>query len=222
MSREELYAINANIIQSIVKNILLFSPNPIIIVVTNPLDAMVKLAYDLSGFPKERVLGMAGVLDSARFKAFIAQELNVDVKDVEAMVLGGHGDTMIPIIGQCLVKGKPITKMLSSEKMEAIISRVRNAGAEIIGLLKKESTILAPAGAITAMAEAILLDKKEIRPCSVLLEGEYGVKGLFIGVPVKLGKKGVEEIMELKLSAQEMEEFKVSVAKTRELVGERK
>ena len=208
--------------QAVISNVVKYSPEAILIVVTNPLDAMVKLAYELSGFPKERVLGMAGVLDSARFKAFIAQELDVNVKEIEAMVLGGHGDTMVPVIEQCTVKGKQVTKMLSSEKIEAIINRVRNAGGEIIGLLKKESTILAPAAAITAMVEAILLDKKEVRPCSVLLEGEYGVNGLFIGVPIKLGRKGVEEIIQLKLSAKEREEFEISVEKTRELVGEGK
>ena len=208
--------------QAVISNVVKYSPEAILIVVTNPLDAMVKLAYELSGFPKERVLGMAGVLDSARFKAFIAQELDVNVKEIEAMVLGGHGDTMVPVIEQCTVKGKQVTKMLSSEKIEAIINRVRNAGGGIIGLLKKESTILAPAAAITAMVEAILLDKKEVRPCSVLLEGEYGVNGLFIGVPIKLGRKGVEEIIQLKLSAKEREEFEISVEKTRELVGEGK
>lgn len=222
MSREDLININSKIMQAVISNVVKYSPQAILIVVTNPLDAMVNLAYELSGLPKERVIGMAGVLDSARFKTFIAQELNVNVKDVEAMVLGGHGDLMVPIIGKCTVQGEPLSKLLPAEKIDALIYRVRNAGAEIIGLLKKESTIMAPALSITSMVEAIILDKKETMPCSVLLEGEYDIQGLFIGVPIKLGRKGVEEIIELELSDQEKKEFAASAAKTKELVSKLK
>ncbi|HLC65940.1 MAG TPA: malate dehydrogenase [Candidatus Nanoarchaeia archaeon] len=218
MSRDDLIQINANIMKSIIPEIVKFSPNCILIIVSNPLDAMVTLAHKLSGFPRNRVIGMAGVLDSTRFRTFIAKELNVSVKDVNAMVLGGHGDSMVPIINNCTVRGKPITECMPKEKVEAIVERTKNGGGEIVTLLKTGSAFFAPGVSIVEMVEAILHDSKKVLPCAALLEGEYGVHGLFIGVPVRLGRKGVEEVVELNLSEQEKEAFLKSVEHVKSLV----
>ncbi|MBS3166156.1 malate dehydrogenase [Candidatus Woesearchaeota archaeon] len=219
MTREDLIAINVKIMNSVIKEVVKHSPNTILIIVSNPLDAMVHVAYKLSNFPKERVMGMAGCLDSARFRTFIAEELHANVNEVEAMVLGGHGDSMVPIVNLCKVKGKPISTLLSPQKVDAIVERVRNGGAEIINYLKTGSAFFAPGLAIIEMVEAILKDQHKVLPCSVLLEGEYEVNGLFIGVPVKLGRKGMEKIIELDLSEVEKKEFEKSVEETKELVG---
>lgn len=218
MSRDDLIQINANIMKSIIPEIVKFSPNCILIIVSNPLDAMVTLAHKLSGFPRNRVIGMAGVLDSTRFRTFIAKELNVSVKDVNAMVLGGHGDSMVPIINNCTVRGKPITECMPKEKVEAIVERTKNGGGEIVTLLKTGSAFFAPGVSIVEMVEAILHDSKKVLPCAALLEGEYGVHGLFIGVPVRLGRKGMEEVVELNLSEQEKEAFLKSVEHVKSLV----
>ncbi|MFC1742136.1 malate dehydrogenase [Nanoarchaeota archaeon] len=218
MSRDDLVAINANIMKAIIPDVVKHSPESILIMVTNPLDAMVRLAYDLSGFPKNRVIGMAGVLDSARFRAFLAQELNADVNDVEAMVLGGHGDLMVPLVGHCKVGGKPIKELLPQEKIDAIVGRVKNGGAEIVGLLKTGSAFFAPGVSIADMIDSIFNDRKRVLPCSVLLEGEYGVDGFFVGVPVVLGKGGAEKVVEMELSGEEKAAFGKSVEHVRELV----
>lgn len=218
MTREDLIAINTKIMTSVISEVVKYSPNTILIIVSNPLDAMVHLAYNLSKFPKERILGMAGVLDSARFRTFIAQELNANVNDVKAMVLGGHGDSMVPIVNHCTVNGKPISLLLPLEKVEAIVQRVKNGGVEIVNYLKTGSAFFAPGLAVIEMAEAILKDQHKILPCSVLLEGEYGVNGLFIGVPVQLGRKGIEKIVELPLTEAEKKAFEKSVRETKELV----
>ncbi len=203
MSREELYNINAGIIQFVVKNILLFSPNPIIIIITNPLDAMVKLVYELSHLPKHRVLGMAGTLDTARFKHFIAAQLNCPPQQIETFVLGTHGDAMVPIISHTTIKSQPITELLTQEKINDLVKRTQHGGAEIVNYLKTGSAFFAPAIAIVELLNAIINDTKETLPCSVLLQGEYNINNLFMGVPVQLGKEGVEKIIELELSAAE-------------------
>ncbi|MFH1064050.1 MAG: malate dehydrogenase [Candidatus Woesearchaeota archaeon] len=218
MSRDDLREINMKIVTEVVKRSVEQSPDAIIIVVTNPLDAMVKLAYKVSGFPKQRVIGMAGVLDSARFKSFLAQESGASVRDVEAMVLGGHGDTMVPLAEHCRIKGKPARDVLSEEKVCEIVERVKNGGAEIVGMLKTGSAIFAPALSVVTMIGSILLDKKQVLPCSVLLEGEYGTHDLFIGVPAVLGRKGVEDIIEFKSAENEREAFRRSVEHISHLV----
>jgi len=195
------------------------SPNCILIIVSNPLDAMAQAAYKLSGFPRERVIGMAGVLDSARFRAFIADELKVSVENVTAFVLGGHGDTMVPLARYSTVAGIPITELIEKSKLEALIQRTRDGGAEIVKYLKTGSAYYAPAAATTDMVEAILKDKKKILPCAALLEGEYGVNGLFIGVPVKLGSKGIEQIIEIKLTPEEKAGLDKSANAVKELCG---
>ena len=191
MSRDDLLSTNRTIIRSVVKEVTSLAPDSILIIVSNPLDAMCHVALEASGFPKERVMGMAGALDSARLRAFIAMELNVSVENIQALVLGGHGDTMVPLPRYSTVAGIPITELLPPERIEALVERTRNGGAEIVGLLKTGSAYYAPAYAAVKMAEAILKDKKKIIPCTAYLEGEYGIHDLFIGVPVKLGKKGV-------------------------------
>jgi malate dehydrogenase len=188
-----------------------FSPNCILIIVTNPLDNMVKLAYEISGLPKERVIGMAGVLDSARFKTFVAMETDASVRDIEAMVLGGHGDLMVPVLGSCTVKNVPVEQILPKEKLDEIIYRTQNGGGEIVNLLKTGSAFFAPALSIVEMMEAILFDTKKVLPCSVYLSGEYGESGVFAGVPVSLGRAGAERIMEIPLSEEEKIAFKQSV-----------
>ncbi|MBC8500155.1 MAG: malate dehydrogenase [DPANN group archaeon] len=218
MSRDDLTEINAKIIKSIIPEVVKYSPNCILIIVTNPLDAMVQLAYKLSGFPKQRVVGMAGVLDTTRFRTFLSQELKASVNDIEAMVLGGHGDLMVPLVSHCKVKGKQITQLLPKEKIDAIVQRVRDGGAEIVGLLKTGSAFFAPGLAIVEMIESILKDQKKILPCAALLEGEYGVNRVFVGVPVRLGKAGVEEVVELELTSEEKIAFKKSVEHVKELI----
>ncbi|MFC1579953.1 malate dehydrogenase [Thermodesulfobacteriota bacterium] len=203
MSRDDLLNTNMGIMRSVVQEVAAVAPKAVLIIVSNPLDAMCHVAFDASGFPKNRVLGMAGVLDSARFRAFIAMELDVSVENVNAFVLGGHGDTMVPLPRYSTVAGIPITELMPRERLDALVDRTRNGGAEIVGLLKTGSAYYAPASAAVEMAEAILKDKKKILPCAVYLEGEYGIQNLFIGVPVKLGKNGMEEIIEITLSDEE-------------------
>lgn len=204
MSRDDLLSTNAKIMQSVAKEITQVAPDSILIIVSNPLDAMCHVALETSGFPKNRVMGMAGILDSARFRTFIAMELGVSVENTHAFVLGGHGDTMVPLPRYSTVAGIPITELISSERIEAIVERTRNGGAEIVALLKTGSAYYAPSAAAVEMAEAILKDKKKILPCAVYLEGEYGIDNLFIGVPTKLGASGVEEIIEITLTPEEM------------------
>ncbi len=203
MSRDELISTNAKIVKDVTQQVTAVSPDSILIVVSNPLDVMCHLAYQTSGFPKTRVIGMAGVLDSARFRTFISMELNVSVENTHAFVLGGHGDTMVPLPRYSTVAGIPITELLSKERIDALVERTANGGAEIVGLLKTQSAYYAPASAAVEMAESILKDKKKILPCAAYLEGEYGINGLFIGVPVKLGAKGIEEIIEISLRDEE-------------------
>lgn len=222
MSRDDLLSTNMGIMRSVTKEIAAVSPNAILIIVSNPLDAMCHVAYEVSGFPKNRVMGMAGVLDSARFRAFISMELNVSVESTHAFVLGGHGDTMVPLPRYSTVAGIPITELMSPEKIEALVERTRTGGAEIVGLLKTGSAYYAPASAAVEMAEAILKDKKKILPCAVYLEGEYGINDLFIGAPVKLGKNGIEEIIEIKLTDKEQEALNHSADAVRQLVEDMK
>ncbi len=217
MSRDDLISTNAGIVKSVTTQIAALSPNAVLIVISNPLDAMCHVAYDASGFPKNRVIGMAGVLDSARFRAFIAMELNVSVENIHAFVLGGHGDTMVPLPRFSTVAGIPITELLSQDRIEALVDRTANGGAEIVSLLKTGSAYYAPASAGVEMAEAILKDKKKILPCAALLEGEYGIDGLFIGVPVKLGANGIEEIIEIKLTDTEKIQLQKSADAVQEL-----
>lgn len=218
MSRDDLLAANRGIMKNVVGQIVRYSPDAILIIVSNPLDAMCHVAMEESGFPKNRVIGMAGVLDSARFRAFIAMELTVSVENVHAMVLGGHGDTMVPLPRFSTVAGIPITEWMTPERIEALVARTRSGGAEIVGLLKTGSAYYAPASAAVEMAESILRDKKKILPCAAYLEGEYGIAGLFVGVPVKLGKNGIEEIISLRLTPQEQKDLEKSAAAVRELV----
>jgi malate dehydrogenase len=194
------------------------SPNAILIVVTNPLDAMVQTAFRVSGFPKNRVIGMAGVLDSARYRTFIAEALNVSVQDVEGLVLGGHGDTMVPVPSYTTIAGVPVSQLMSKEKLDQIIDRTRKGGAEIVNLLKTGSAFYAPSAAVVAMIDAIFNDRKKVLPCAAYLDGEYGIKGLFVGVPVKLGAKGIEEIVQIKLTADEQAGLEKSAAAVKELV----
>jgi len=220
MSRDDLLSTNMKIMKSVTREIAAVAPESILIIVSNPLDAMCHVAYESSGFPKNRVIGMAGVLDSARFKAFIALELNVSVENIQAFVLGGHGDTMVPLPRFSTVAGIPITELMSSERIEALVDRTRKGGAEIVELLKTGSAYYAPASASVEMVEAILKDKKKILPCAVYLEGEYGINDLFIGVPVKLGDTGVEKIIEVKLTDEEKESLQNSAASVKTLVDD--
>ena len=217
MSRDDLISTNAKIVKSVTQEIASRAPEAIIIVVSNPLDAMCHVVYASSGFPKERIIGMAGVLDSARFRAFIAMELNVSVENTHAFVLGGHGDTMVPLPRYSTVAGIPITELLTKDRIEALVQRTRNGGAEIVGLLKTGSAYYAPASAAVEMAESVLKDKKKILPCAAYLQGEYGIHDLFIGVPVKLGAKGVEQIIEITLSTQERQALQSSADAVQEL-----
>jgi malate dehydrogenase len=203
MSRDDLIATNAGIMKKVVGQVARYSPGAVLIIVSNPLDAMCHVAHEVSGFPKNRVLGMAGVLDSARFRTFIAMELNVSVENTHAFVLGGHGDTMVPLPRFSTVAGIPITELMSADRIKALCERTANGGAEIVGLLKTGSAYYAPASAAVEMAEAILKDKKKILPCAAYLQGEYGYQDLFIGVPVKLGKNGIEQVIEIQLTAEE-------------------
>jgi malate dehydrogenase len=218
MTRDDLLFKNAEIVGGVVDEVVARSKNAILILVTNPLDAMVQLAWKRSGFPTKRVVGMAGVLDSARFRTFIARELNVSVENVTAFVLGGHGDTMVPLPRYSTVAGIPITELLPKDKIDALVQRTANGGAEIVNYLKTGSAYYAPAASAVEMVEAILRDKKKILPCAAYLEGQYGVKGFYVGVPVKLGRGGVEQIIEIKLTPDEQTAFEKSVAAVRELV----
>ncbi len=217
MSRDDLISTNAGIVKTVTEQVIAASPNSILIIVSNPLDAMCHVAHQVSGFPKERVIGMAGVLDSARFRAFIAMELNVSVENTHAFVLGGHGDTMVPLPRYSTVAGIPIPELMPQDRIDALVERTRNGGAEIVGLLKTGSAYYAPASAAVEMAESILKDKKKILPCAVYLEGEYGINDLFIGVPVKLGTRGAEEIIEITLTETEKAALQHSADAVQEL-----
>jgi malate dehydrogenase len=217
MSRDDLLSTNAGIVKKVTREVASRSPQAILIIVSNPLDAMCHVAHEASGFPKQRVIGMAGVLDSARFRAFIAMELNVSVENTHAFVLGGHGDTMVPLPRYSSVAGIPITELMTPERIAALVQRTRNGGAEIVSLLKTGSAFYAPASAAVEMAESILKDKKKVLPCAAYLEGEYGIRDLFIGVPVKLGAKGVEQVIEIKLAPEEMAALQKSAAAVQEL-----
>ena len=219
MSRDDLISTNAGIVGQVAEQIAKYSPDCILIIVSNPLDAMCHVAHKASGFPKNRVIGMAGVLDSARFRTFIAMELNVSVENTHAFVLGGHGDTMVPLPRYSTVAGIPITELMPADRIAALVDRTANGGAEIVSLLKTGSAYYAPASAAVEMAEAILKDKKKILPCAVYLEGEYGYKDLFIGVPVKLGANGVEEVIQIQLTADEKTALDKSAAAVEELKG---
>ncbi len=217
MSRDDLISTNAGIVRNVTREVASRSPEAIIIIVSNPLDAMCHVAYDTCGFPKQRVIGMAGVLDSARFRAFISMELNVSVENTHAFVLGGHGDTMVPLPRYSTVAGIPITELLAKDRIDALVDRTRNGGAEIVGLLKTGSAYYAPASAAVEMAESILKDKKKILPCAAYLQGEYGIQDLFIGVPVKLGAEGAEEIIEITLAEEEQQALQKSADAVQEL-----
>ena len=219
MSRDDLLARNAGIVRAVVEQAAKVSPESILIVVTNPLDAMCHVALKASGFPRERVLGMAGVLDSARFRTFIAQELGVSVVDTHAFVLGGHGDTMVPLSRYSTVAGIPITELLSADRVKALEERTANGGAEVVALLKTGSAFYAPAASVFEMVESILLDRKRVLPCAVLLQGEFGTTDLFVGVPVVLGAGGMERVFEIALTSDEQAAFDASAAAVRELVG---
>lgn len=217
MSRDELLSTNAKIVKSVVSQLVARSPDIILILVTNPLDAMVHVARLVSGLPKSRVIGMGGILDSARMRAFIAAELNVPGPDVQAMVLGGHGDTMVPLPRYTTVKGKPVSDLMPKDKLDAIIQRTRDGGAEIVGLLKTGSAFYAPSASAVDMVEAIHKDEKRVMPCSVLCEGEYGLKNVIVGVPVKIGRGGVEQIVEYELTVHERAALETSANAVREL-----
>lgn len=210
MSRDDLLNTNAGIIKSVTTQVCATSPNAILIVVSNPLDVMVYVAMKASGFPRERVIGMAGVLDTARYRTFIAMELGVSVEDVTALILGGHGDSMVPLPRYTSVAGIPLPELLSQEKIDAIVKRAQNGGIEIVNFLKTGSAFYAPSSAAVQMVESIVKDKKRILPCAVMLKGEYGIKDTVVGVPVKLGRKGLEKIIEIKLTAEESAALKKS------------
>jgi malate dehydrogenase len=218
MSRSDLVKINTDIVRGVTQEIAKQSPTAIIIVVSNPLDAMTYVAHKVSGFPRERVFGMAGVLDTARMRYFIADELTVSVEDVFAFVLGSHGDEMVPLVRYSSVAGVPLTDLLSKEKLDAIVKRTREGGAEIVSLLKAGSAYYAPSAAVVEMVESIIKDKKKIRPCSVYLNGEYGIKGVFLGVPVKLGARGIEQIVEIGLTLEERAELQKCAEAVRSLI----
>ena len=219
MTRDDLVKKNQEIVAHVTEQVVDHSPNCILIMVTNPLDAMAQLAYQISGFPRNRVVGMAGVLDTARFRTFIAQELNVSVRDVQAYVLGGHGDTMVPLARMCTVAGVPISQLLPPERIEAIVQRTRDGGAEIVKLLGTGSAYFAPSASVLQMVDSIVLDKKMIMPCAVYLQGEYGIDNLFVGVPVKLGVQGVEQIVEIELDQNELALLQKSANAVKELIG---
>lgn len=219
MTRDDLVKKNQEIVTEVTQQVVKFSPNCIIIMVTNPLDAMAQLALHVSGFPRNRVLGESGVLDTARFRTFIAQELNVSVRDVQAYVLGGHGDTMVPLARMCTVAGVPISQLLPAERIEQIVQRTRDGGAEIVNLLGTGSAYFAPSASVLQMVDSIMLDKKMIMPCAVYLQGEYGFHNIFAGVPVKLGAGGVEQIIEIELNAGERAQLQKSADAVKELIG---
>jgi len=218
MSRDDLLQANYKIVKACTENAVKHSPDSILIVVSNPLDAMCQVAHKVSGFPKERVFGMAGILDSARMRAFIAMELGVSVENTHAFVLGGHGDTMVPLPRYSTVAGIPITELLASDRIDAIVDRTRKGGAEIVGLLKTGSAYYAPSSAAVQMVDAVLKDKHKVLPCACYLEGEFGIEGLYVGVPAQLGSKGVEKVWEIKLTDDESAAIKKSAAAVQELV----
>jgi malate dehydrogenase len=218
MSRDDLLKTNAKIVGEVTEKICRYSPNAILIIVSNPLDAMAHIAKKVSRFPRERVIGMAGVLDSARFRTFVSEAANVSVEDVHGFVYGGHGDTMVPMTRYCSIAGVPLDKFLSKEKIDQIVERTKNGGAEIVSYLKTGSAFYAPASSVVAMVESIVRDKKRVLPCAIHLEGEYGINGLFIGVLARLGTKGVEKIVELDLSPSEKEMLKKSADAVKGLV----
>jgi len=219
MTRDDLVKKNQEIVTEVTQQVVKFSPNCIIIMVTNPLDAMAQLALHVSGFPRNRVLGESGVLDTARFRTFIAQELNVSVRDVQAYVLGGHGDTMVPLARMCSVAGVPISQLLPAERIEQIVQRTRDGGAEIVNLLGTGSAYFAPSASVLQMVDSIMLDKKMIMPCAVYLQGEYGFQNIFVGVPVKLGAGGVEQVIEIELNEGERAQLQKSADAVKELIG---
>jgi malate dehydrogenase len=216
MSRDDLLNTNAGIVKQVSQQVKRTSPNAIIIMVSNPLDVMCYVAKQVTGFPRERVLGMAGVLDTARYRSFLAEALDVSVEDIQAMVLGGHGDTMVPLISYTTVSGIPVTQLMDKKTLDAIVDRTRNGGAEIVKFLKTGSAYYAPSAASVQMAEAIVRDKKRVLPCAAWLEGEYGMSGLFLGVPCKLGRRGLEQIIEVELTSKE----RIDLGKSAEAVRE--
>ncbi len=218
MSRDDLLMANYEIVKTAAENAAKYSPNAILILVTNPLDAMCWTAFKVTGFPRERVIGMAGVLDTARYRTFLAEALDVSIENIQALVLGGHGDTMVPLVRLTSVSGIPLTEILDQEKIDAIVTRTRNGGAEIVKYLKTGSAYYAPSAAAVEMCESILKDKKKVLPCAAHLEGEYGIDGLFVGVPVKLGAKGIEKIYEVALHDDEKAALQKSAAAVQELV----
>ncbi|HEY9384173.1 MAG TPA: malate dehydrogenase [Gemmatimonadales bacterium] len=215
MSRDDLVKTNAGIVQAVGKEIARVAPQAIIIVVSNPLDVMCYVAKQASGFPRERVLGMAGVLDTARYRTFLAEALDVSVEDIQAMVLGGHGDTMVPLVSYTTVSGIPVSQLLAKDKLDAIVTRTRNGGAEIVAYLKTGSAYYAPSAAAVQMVEAIVLDKKRVLPCAAWLQGEYGLRDIFCGVPCKLGRNGLEQILEVELTEQERKDLQASAESVR-------
>ncbi len=220
MSRDDLIKVNSGIVKSVVEQAIQKSPDAILVIVSNPLDVMAYVAYKVSKFPRERVIGMAGVLDSSRMRTFIAMELNVSIENVHAFVLGGHGDTMVPMIRHATVAGIPVTELLSKDKLDAIIKRTREGGAEIVSFLKNGSAFYAPSASVVEMVDAIVEDKKKILPCTVLCKGEYGINDIFLGVPVKLGKKGMEQIIEIKLNKEESDALGKSADAVRKLCAD--
>jgi malate dehydrogenase len=218
MSRDDLLAANRKVVESVTKEVADRSPDSIIIAVTNPLDAMCHVALEVSEFPRQRVIGMAGILDSARFRTFLAWELGVSARDVTGFVLGGHGDTMVPIVSYTNVAGIPVTQKIGAERLEEIVQRTRDGGAEVVKLLKAGSAYYAPSAAVAEMVDSIVFDQKRVLPCASYCDGEYDIDGLFVGVPVKLGKEGVEEIVEIELSDAERDDLQRSAAAVRELV----
>ena len=219
MSRDDLLKTNASIVESVSKEIARMAPDSIIIMVSNPLDVMAYVAMKTTGFPRERVIGMAGVLDTARFRSFISLELGVSVEDIQALVLGGHGDTMVPLVSYTTISGIPLTQFLGNERLEALLERTRKGGAEIVGHLKTGSAYYAPSAAAVQMAEAIVRDKRRILPCAAYLEGEYGHKGIFLGVPCQLGEGGLQRIIEVELTESEVEALTNSARAVRETIG---
>ena len=218
MSRDDLLFTNMDIAGSVAREAIKHSPNAILVVVTNPLDAIAQHVYEVAGLPREKVIGMAGILDTARFSTFLSQELDISVGDVHAYVLGGHGDSMVPLVGATNVGGIPISQLIPAERLQEIVQRTRDGGAEIVSLLKSGSAYYAPAAAVAEMVEAILLDRKRVLPCCVMLEGEYGINGLFMGVPVKLGASGMEQIMDIQLTDEERLSLGRSAEAVKELV----
>jgi malate dehydrogenase len=222
MSRSDLITTNANIVRTVTEQVVKYSPDAHLIVVSNPLDAMVHLTKHVSGFPKNRVVGQAGVLDSTRFRTFIAQELNVSVEDTQAFVLGGHGDTMVPLPRYSTVAGIPITHLLPQETIDRLVQRTRDGGGEIVNLLKSGSAFYAPGSSVVQMVEAIVKDKKRVLPCTAYLEGEYGLRDIYFGVPVKLGAGGVEQIIEIELTAEERAALQASAKEVEDTIQQLK